>query len=208
MQVHSISRAPGRRADPSANRFAMALRAARDAWRRGEPPLEALRILSSPAALRRSHADRKDASLHQRRDGFAEVERQAAPSGAPPPPAPVDPPPPAELRAAVRAIPPAVEAARIREGVPLVLSFGRALSVDLRSGPAGLEVLLRPEASLARAASAELPGLVAALRARGVRVAHADVRPRSRPAGATAIALTPPGASDTKAVRHGTVAKW
>jgi len=82
-----------------------------------------------------------------------------------------------ELRAAVRALPAAVEAARLREGAQLTLGFGGALGVELRAGAHGLEVTLNPVPTLSRAAAAELPGLVAALRARGLRVARAEVRP-------------------------------
>jgi hypothetical protein len=89
------------------------------------------------------------------------------------------------LRAVVRALPAALEAARVAAGSQLALSFGPALGVELRAGPGGLELTLRPAAALDRAAAAELPGLVAALRARGLTVARAEVRPRadSRPGG-------------------------
>ena len=89
----------------------------------------------------------------------------------------LDLPPVAELAAVARALPPAVAAARVADG-PLALSFGRSLDVELRATPEGIELLLRPEASLARAAEAELPRVVAALRVRGVAVARAEVRPR------------------------------
>jgi hypothetical protein len=58
----------------------------------------------------------------------------------------------------------------------LSLDFGAALSVDLRTGAQGLELSLRPAPSLDRAARTELPRLVEALRARGLKVARADVR--------------------------------
>ncbi len=88
-------------------------------------------------------------------------------------------PPPGilELQAAVRAAPPAIAAA-LREAQPqLALHFGSALSIDLRAGAQGLELSLRPSATLERAARAELPGLVEALRAHGLRVARAEIRP-------------------------------
>lgn len=88
-----------------------------------------------------------------------------------------DPSPVAELAAVARALPPAIATARAVDG-PLALSFGRSLDVELRSTGAGIELLLRPEACLARAAEAELPRMVAALRVRGVAVARAEVRPR------------------------------
>ncbi len=66
----------------------------------------------------------------------------------------------------------------------LALSFGTALTVDLRAGAQGLELTLHPARALERAARAELPGLVEALRARGLRVARADIRSRvAGPAG-------------------------
>ncbi|HYG68629.1 MAG TPA: hypothetical protein VD838_13255, partial [Anaeromyxobacteraceae bacterium] len=81
------------------------------------------------------------------------------------------------LREVVRALPPAIDAARVREGQPLELAFGAALKVDLRIGRDGVELTLRPDARLTRAAEAELPGLVQALAARGVRLARARVGP-------------------------------
>jgi hypothetical protein len=95
-----------------------------------------------------------------------------------------DPPavaPPSELGAVARALPPAV--AVLAPGGQLALSFGPSLEVDLRSTAAGVEVLLRPEPGLARAAEAELPRVVAALRARGIAVARAEVRRGSGGAG-------------------------
>ena len=88
-----------------------------------------------------------------------------------------DPSPVAELAALARALPPAIAAARTADG-PLALSFGRSLDVELRSTGAGVELLLRPDATLARAAEAELPRMIAALKVRGVAVARAEVRPR------------------------------
>jgi hypothetical protein len=64
-------------------------------------------------------------------------------------------------------------------GAQLALSFGAALSLDLRAGVHGLELTLRPAQGLERVTRAELPGLVEALRARGLRVARAEVRPRA-----------------------------
>jgi hypothetical protein len=85
----------------------------------------------------------------------------------------------AELRACIRAVPPVI-AATLRPGAAeLALSFGSALSLDLRSGAQGLELTLRPASGLERVTRAELPGLVDALRARGLRVARAEVRPRA-----------------------------
>jgi hypothetical protein len=91
--------------------------------------------------------------------------------------------PVAALRGAVRALPASIEAARLQDGASLSLSCGSALGVDLRSGLHGLELTLRPSAALGQAAATELPGLVAALRARGLRVARAEVRADRHPSG-------------------------
>jgi len=71
----------------------------------------------------------------------------------------------------------AVEAGRLRQG-QLLLGFGD-LKVFLGCSPAGLELWLEAGPALRSAARAELPGLVAAIRARGVAVARAGVRARA-----------------------------
>jgi hypothetical protein len=134
---------------------------------------------------RRARAYRASGVLRERREVFGEAERQApAPNSSmtqlqPAAPARVE--AASELRAIVRTLPVAIEAARVREGAPLSLSLGRALSVDLRRGAGGLEIVLRPDATLQRAAAAELPGLIESLRARGITVVRAEVR--SQPNG-------------------------
>jgi hypothetical protein len=136
---------------------------------------------------RRTVSERASVVLRERREAFGEAERQAPAASltmTQPPPASPRPEGTSELRAVVRALPVAIEAARVREGAPLSLSLGRALSVDLRRGAGGLEVVLRPVATLQRAAAAELPGLVESLRARGITVARAEVR--AQPNGAPA----------------------
>jgi hypothetical protein len=79
------------------------------------------------------------------------------------------------LRELVRALPPAIHAAQVGDGRPLELSFGAGLRIDLRVGREGVELTLRPEARLARAAAAELPELVRALSAKGIRLARAGI---------------------------------
>ncbi len=153
-----------------------------DALRRARPERNALAARPAAASAarapvaRRGEADRKDAALAARRDGFREEERASAPAGPAAAPPSVPEPAAPELRALVRALPPAIAAARVRDGAPLSLSFGRSLGVDIRVAPAGVELVLRPDARLARGAEAELPRLVAALRARGLAVARAEVR--------------------------------
>jgi hypothetical protein len=101
----------------------------------------------------------------------------ATPAGSPPPGG--EAPGVTELQAYLRAAP-ALIAASVQPGAAqLALSFGAALSLDLRSGAEGLELTLRPAPGLERATRAELGGLVEALRARGLRVARAEVRPRT-----------------------------
>jgi hypothetical protein len=102
----------------------------------------------------------------------------APPPGRSPSAAP-DPPGTTELRAYVRAAPAVIATALRPGGAELALTFGGALSLDVRSGAQGLELTLRPASGLERATRAELPGLVDALRARGLRVASAEVRPRA-----------------------------
>ncbi len=136
------------------------------------------------ASSRRVSADAKDAALAGRRGGFRDEERAATAGGIIHAPgqgtaiAPSEPSGAAELRAVLRALPVAIDVSRVREGAPLSLALGRALEVDLRAAPAGVEVVLRPDPRLARAAEAELPALVASLRARGIAVARAEVRAR------------------------------
>jgi hypothetical protein len=85
------------------------------------------------------------------------------------------------VAAAVRAVPAAALAFQAQGRAALALDLGPALSVELRAAPSGVEIVLRPEGALSRAAAAELPGLVRALRARGVAVARAEVKARGGP---------------------------
>ena len=84
----------------------------------------------------------------------------------------------AELAALARALPVTVHASRLDAGASLAVSLGASLDVELRSGGAGVELVLRPEPRLLRAAEAELPRVLAALRVRGVEIGRAEVRPR------------------------------
>jgi hypothetical protein len=64
----------------------------------------------------------------------------------------------------------------LRGGPALTVRLGASLEVTLTQRPSGVEVRLAAARGLSPAAEAELPLLVAALRARGVRVVRADVR--------------------------------
>lgn len=91
-------------------------------------------------------------------------------------------------------------------GSPSVtIALGRSLDVRIEQARAGVEVTIGATRGLSLLAEAELPLLVAALRARGVRVARAGVlarRERDR------RSLTGPRVSATTAGDDGSVAKW
>jgi hypothetical protein len=169
------------RAAPARRPFGEALRTAslpaRPGAARLPSPEGALTLPTRSAASRRVAADRADDALRSRRETFHEEARLA-----PPPPLPAARPPEAvttpELRALVRTLPLAIQTFGVRDGAPLALSFGRSLDVEIRPAARGVEVVLRPEPRLARASEAELPGLVAALAAKGIAVARAEVRAR------------------------------
>jgi hypothetical protein len=105
--------------------------------------------------------------------------------------------------------------ARAVERIVLLVKSGEATSVTLEMGPSldvriaqaseGVEVQIHAVQGLSPMAEAELPVLVAALRARGVRVARAGVSSRRREARPS---LTPRRSSATTAGDDGTVAKW
>jgi hypothetical protein len=171
--------APRDRPDPRAGtRFCDALRAAR----RGSPPASRRPEGKRPdpptgrrPAAEKAGVGRQDEPAATRATGDA----ACGPASDAPAVAAAD-----ALRAVVRALPAAIEAARVANGAHLALAFGAALGVDLRGTAAGVEVTLRPAAALERAAAAELPALLAALSARGVRVARASVR-AAAPLGST-----------------------
>ena len=94
-------------------------------------------------------------------------------------------------------------AARRGDRPSLELSLGRDLRVTLMRDGRGIEVVLDVRAGLRAAAEAEIPALVAALRARGVAVARAEVR--AKPAALTARRGS---ATTAPSQRDGTVAKW
>jgi hypothetical protein len=68
----------------------------------------------------------------------------------------------------------------------LTVRLGESLAVTLTQGASGVEVRLAAARGLSPAAEAELPLLVAALRARGVRVVRAEVRTADLRPGAAA----------------------
>ena len=109
----------------------------------------------------------------------------------------------------------AIESGRMTDRPFVELSFGGDLRIRLTRSPRGVELRLEPNPGLCGAARAELPRLVAALRARGVVVAKAEVRASvgSGLSGSRsgACALTPRrGSATTAGALHpgGTIAKW
>jgi hypothetical protein len=90
----------------------------------------------------------------------------------------------------------------------VTLRLGQSLTVTLEQRPAGVELSMHAARGLSPLAERELPGLVAALRAREVRVARAGVY-----AGVRAGKRRPPGPltqgrpSDRNAAGPGSVAK-
>ena len=105
--------------------------------------------------------------------------------------------------------------ARAIERIVLLVKSGEAASVTLQLGPsldvrieqvrAGVDVQIRAANGVSPRAEAELPLLIAALRARGVQVARAEVAPRRREERRS---LTQRRSSATRAGDDGTVAKW
>jgi hypothetical protein len=144
-----------------------------DALSRAESRAAEKRSRFGPEAARRTQEPRRPALLEgPAAEGRSPIPREPA--------APVrdELAPSPELAAVARAVPVAISSGRLADGAPLSLSFGRSLDVELRAGPAGVEVRLLPEPRLARAAEAELPRILQALKVRGVAVARAEVRPR------------------------------
>ena len=87
----------------------------------------------------------------------------------------------------------------------VTVQLGRSLDVRIDQARAGVEVTIRTVHGLSPLAEAELPLLLAALRARGVRVARAGVLARGQ---GRRRSLTPPRSSATTAADDGSVAKW
>ncbi len=168
----------GRADAPQAERFGDAFRRAREgdvAAPRGRADASATRTEARRTAAARAHADGllvREPRPHDEERAAQLVSDPARPGGSPE----VQAVP--EIAALVRTLPVAIAAARAREGAPLEISFGRSLDVELRSGASGVQIVLRPEPRLLHAAEAELPRVVAAMRARGIAVARAEVQAR------------------------------
>lgn len=117
-----------------------------------------------------------------------------------------DPPDPSIRAAAAPLLARAVERITLlvnSGAVPSVtLQLGRSMDVRIDQARAGVEVTIRAVHGISPLAEAELPLLVAALRARGVRVARAGVL------GRRSRSLTGSRSSATTAGEDGTVAKW
>lgn len=185
----AAAKQPQRAQAAPAKRFGDSLRsaakAARPALAAASPSGELLVAAARTSAARRNAGDRSDDALRDRREAFREEARLAPPPATPAQAQlqmhPADAVATPELRALVRTLPLAIQTFGVREGAPLALSFGRSLDVEIRPPPRGakgVELLLRPEARLARATESELPRVVAALAAKGISVTRAEVRAR------------------------------
>jgi hypothetical protein len=199
--------------------FSIVLARVRGAAPRSPPPVRGAQTLfgaaaaaaSNGAALSRSRrdADRSELVLRERRDEAG----LSSPGGTSRPPTDVAPPrgadAPARLFAptALESVAFALSRDAARSSIELRLANGTG--VRLTRGAGGIELVLEVAPGVRRSAEAELPALDAALRARGVIVASAEVRSaaRSPEGGATGRALTGRRPSDTTA-STGTVAKW
>jgi hypothetical protein len=151
---------------------------------------------------RRAEADGLDDGLAARRHGLdaserSDLDRRVEPlpgalapagGGAPQAAARAEAPRAADLAAAVAGLVVAVERRERALGPELRLDLGGRLSVWLARGDKGIEVVFAGEAGMARLARAELPGVLARLRQRGIAVARAEVRvaPPARPSGGAA----------------------
>ncbi len=211
-------RAMGEPVRAPASRFGVALARARAALPRragtmGGPALALQAAAPATLARRRRVSAQTGAALRDRRD-VAEPGRDAASPRLDLQPAPATGVRPPEIPPAI--LPPraleqvALAAQRLGDRPAVELTFGRDLQVRLLRGERGVEVVLTPAMGLRRAADAELPGLVAALRAGGVSVTRAEVRVAGAPQP-PGRALTAQRASATTArTLHpdGTVAKW
>lgn len=169
----------------------------------------ALRVPSPKGGVKARAKDREGIDVLGRRrrehDGSQrkDEERLAAPLAQPSPgpsrdePAPI--PVGANLAATIERLALQLSRRDLANGPALELDFGGAARVRLEQGPRGVAIAVEGPPALVAQARRELPQLVRALRARGVRVCAAR---------ATAAApLTPPGGSATKSP-SGTVAKW
>lgn len=158
---------------------------------------------------RRRVADHGELVLRCRRE-----ESDLPAGGAPPDAAAVAHPPGADVAAATPLFGAAAVAqvsllvARSGGRTSVELALGRGVSVAITRTPRGVEVFLHAPPGARRAAEAELPALIGAVRARGVTVARAGVRAGAAGPGG---ALTSPQGSATTAATlgpGGTVAKW
>jgi hypothetical protein len=163
-------------------------------------------------ARRRVAAEERAASLRERRD---EAEPGKLASGAclaadlAREPVAADGPPRIFAAAALDRV--ALEVGRLGDRPSLEVRLAADVAVRLTRAARGVEVEITVAAPRRRDAEAELPAIVAALRARGVTPSRAAVRTlAAAPAGGRS-ALTASGTFDTRAhpqQKDGTVAKW
>jgi hypothetical protein len=161
-----------------------------------------LAAATSPAmalALRRGAADVGARTLRDRRDEAEEGRPTATGRAAPDAPRPVAGAAPDPLLAAAALDRVTIEARRLGDRPSVELRLGHEVAVQLTRAARGVEVIVHVAAARRRDAEAELPALVAALRARGVSLASAEVRTLAAPSAGRGPALTPRAPSDTRA---------
>jgi len=142
----------------------------------GESALAAVRDLPG----RRQGAQREAAGLRERRDEADPARGDVARPGREDMPAPGGPETAQRLLPARALEAVALAAGTLGDRAYVEVRLGSELGVRLTRAPTGVEVVLEAAPSLRRAAEAELPGLLAALRARGLSPARAEVRERGR----------------------------
>jgi len=139
-------------------------------------------------------ADAHDDGLPRRRGDLDRSEQPEAPRLAPADLPPASPPAegsaPATLAAAVERLALQLRRREAAEGHSLEMCFGVALEVRLTQVGRALQIDVVGDRAAARLARAEMPGILAALRARGLCVSRAEVRevPGARAGRAAAAA--------------------
>ena len=142
---------------------------------------------------RRTMADAHDDGLSRRRRDIERSEQAQAPRPVPeglPSASPADEgSAPTTLVAAVRRLALELSRREAAEGHSLEMRFGATLRIRLTQAGRTLRIDMAGDRAAARLARAEMPGILAALRARGLSVSRAEVRE-------AAVAGKTPGADD------------
>jgi hypothetical protein len=129
---------------------------------------------------RRAVADVHGEGLSRRRADHERSEQpqapRPAPAGLPSAPAPAEGSAAATFAAAVERLALELKRREAAEGHSLEMRFGAALEIRLTQVGRALRIDMTGDRAAARLARAEMPGILAALRARGLSVSRAEVR--------------------------------